>query len=94
MTKKDFNELLKQDYGNLKINEICYLTRWKHDALGQEVDKLQIVFDNPCGAYGDHSEYISARDFQKAKIEISKIMDCYIKFYFSNYVLKRFLNGK
>lgn len=94
MTKKDFNELLKKDYGTLKINEICYINRWKTDALGQDVDKLQIVFNNPCGAYGDHSEYIKARDFQEAKKEISKIMDFYIKFYFADFVVKRFLNGR
>lgn len=40
--KKEFNNLLKSESGELKINDFCYLRHYKKDGLNNDVDILRL----------------------------------------------------
>ena len=41
---KEILNLLKSEEGTIKVNEICYLSRWTRDCLGNKVDGLKLEF--------------------------------------------------
>lgn len=71
INKKLFNELLTKEDATIKINDMFYLHRWTTTALGQKVDYLQLICNNPIGAYSDYDYYIIARDFSEFLEEFS-----------------------
>lgn len=44
--KKDIINLVNSSEGTLRLNNISSLHRWTKDALGDDVDRLSIEFDN------------------------------------------------
>lgn len=68
--KKEINELLKCKNGYIRINRITRLRRWQEDALGDKVDRLEVVFDNPTGSVSFFSKDIKSREFKDIVAEI------------------------
>lgn len=62
--KKDIMELLKSENGYLRINNISYLHRWTKDALGNEVDRLELEFDTINNVnFSIYEREIKSRDY-------------------------------
>lgn len=79
VNKTKFNELLKKEYGHLKINDMFVLYRWQKTALGEEVDKLQVICNNPIGARSDNHYYLEARNYADFLIELSEVVQDYFE---------------
>lgn len=53
--KKELMELINSESASLRINKFLQLDRWKKDAIGNKVDKLEAIFS---------IQYISSRHFE------------------------------
>jgi len=70
--KKEIKNLLAQESASMRLSDICYLTRWQKDALGDAVDKLAVRFDSPTGARCFYAAEIGSRDVEGITREIAQ----------------------
>lgn len=88
--KKEIENLLKSENGNLKINDYFTLERYTKDALENEVDVLKLI--SSLTSYASETTEISARDFEGIKREVIIAMANHIEN--AKYkMIKNFENG-
>ena len=69
--KKAFERLLAMKNGYLRINSLAILHRWQEDALGDDVDGLEIIFNSPTGRASFYTKDIKARDTEGIAEEVA-----------------------
>ena len=70
--------LVKSEYGTFALNNVSYLRRWTHDALGDKVDRLEINFRTINNVYfNDCIHEIEARDYDGIIEECAKATEVY-----------------
>lgn len=69
--RKEFEQLLAMRNGYLRINKLAILHRWQEDALGDDVDGLEIIFNSPTGRASFYTRDIKARDAEGIAKEIA-----------------------
>lgn len=70
--KKEILSLIESNEGKFVLNNISYLRRWKKSAIGENVDKLVIEFENINNVnFGVASKEIVARDYNGIINEIT-----------------------
>lgn len=70
--KKEILNLVESDEGEFVLNNISYLRRWTNSAIGENVDKLVIEFENINNVnFGVASKEIVARDYNGIINEIT-----------------------
>lgn len=63
--KKEILNLIESNEGKFVLNNISYLRRWTNSAIGENVDKLVIEFENINNVnFGVASKEIVARDYK------------------------------
>ena len=78
--KKEINELLKQEDGFLKINELFKLHRWQHTKemdpthLGRDIDCLELEMTNSYGRTRAASVRLESRAIPELQEEIEQAM--------------------
>ena len=70
--RKEFNQLLSVKNGYLRINKLAILHRWQEDALGDDADGLEIIFNSPTGRTSFYTADIQARDTEGIANEIAR----------------------
>lgn len=70
--KKEIKALLEMEHGTLIINAITRLERSKGNIMGQDIDRLQVVFHSPTGTVYYHFEDIEERDIPGIVAHIQK----------------------
>ncbi len=77
---KEINKAIKSTKAIVKINGISYLRRWTKTALGEDVDRLELVFC-PIGGIskGGSSYSVESRDLDGIIIEIETYTTEYLK---------------
>lgn len=66
--KKEIERLINSDNAMININRYCRLERWTRDAVGNEVDKLAVIFS--ITHVNDFTAEITARDWKGVVAEI------------------------
>jgi hypothetical protein len=70
--KKEILNLVESDEGKFTLNNISYLRRWTNSAIGENVDKLVVEFENINNVnFGVASKEIVARDYNGIINEIT-----------------------
>lgn len=69
--RKEFKQLLAMKSGYLRISKLAILHRWTEDALGDDVDGLEIIFNSPTGRTSFYTADIQARDTEGIAKEIA-----------------------
>ena len=69
--KNEIQGLLAMRNGYLRINKLAILHRWQEDALGDDVDGLEIIFNSPTGRASFYAKDIKARDAEGIAKEIA-----------------------
>lgn len=78
MNKKIFMELLQKDFATVKINDVFTLYHYiTTNCIGEKVEFLQVICNNPIGAKQDYDYYIKARKFDEFLKEFSGIVADY-----------------
>ena len=68
--KIEIMELINSESASLKINKFLCLERWKKDAIGNKVDKLEAIFSIQC-VRSRHFE-IKSRDYNGILAEVQE----------------------
>lgn len=75
--KKEIMELINSENASIRINKFLRLDRWKKDAIGNKVDKLEAIFS---------IQHISSRHFEIKSRDyngiIEEIQECQTKAFF------------
>lgn len=62
--KKELMAIVNSEEGTFKLNNISYLKRWTKSALGEDVDKLVLEFNNINNVcYSIYDREIKSRDY-------------------------------
>ena len=62
--KKELLKILDSEDATFRLNNISYLHRWTKDALGKDVDRLELEFDHINGAcFSLYDRNIKSRDY-------------------------------
>lgn len=70
--KKEILNLVESNEGEFVLNNISYLRRWTNSAIGENVDKLVVEFENINNVnFGVASKEIVARDYNGIINEIT-----------------------
>lgn len=70
--KKEILNLVESNEGKFVLNNISYLRRWTNSAIGENVDKLVVEFENINNFnFGVASKEIVARDYNGIINEIT-----------------------
>ncbi len=70
--KKEILNLVESNEGKFVLNNISYLRRWTNSAIGENVDKLVVEFENINNVnFGVASKEIVARDYNGIINEIT-----------------------
>lgn len=70
--KKEILNLIESNEGEFVLNNISHLRRWTNSAIGENVDKLVIEFENIDNVnFGVASKEIVARDYNGIINEIT-----------------------
>lgn len=70
--KKEFKRLLDASNANLRISNIAKLYRYTRDGLGNDCDRLQIIFNSPTGCVSFYTADIEARTTEGIAREIGE----------------------
>lgn len=76
--KKKIMELVKANEGTYRLNNICFLTRYTKSAIGENVDVLNLCFDNINGVNFGAWVVIKARDYDGIIEECNKAIEDYL----------------
>ena len=68
--KKELTELINSENSSLKINKFLCLERWKKDAIGNKVDKLEAIFS--IQHIGSRNFEIKSRDYNGIIAEVQE----------------------
>lgn len=80
--KKVIIALVNSDEGFFDINNICYLSRWTTNALGMDVDCLELRFRVLNGinfGFDFNNTTIKSRDYDGIISEVEQLITAYIE---------------
>lgn len=77
--KKEIMAALEAEDAVVQLNELARIRRWKKDALGEDVDRMQVVFKYVAGVKGGWRSDIEARDYDGILEEVGSATRKYME---------------